>query len=416
MSSHGPWSLAITAAVLGILLAACGLEPRQLRVVTDRPDLVFLADDFAARNPGVKLDVRYVDDVSAAFRNKQLDFDVAIARNLLAGAVLERAQPLDKLLEAMGGQEADYLDMTFGAGVMRDSPRAIVLSFDLPAFMARADDVASRRDFWDRNTIDLATVRDAAAGSSKVAALPGVSLVLQDELPELICRLEGASLGADGNGSPVWDVAGMNRGLEFAREWLQRSRRTMEAESDFARKFRDWAYWTLLDQGVNRLVYAPASVLLREAPEDVSRHVVQWLVKDRRIPVLPGSTVLVFAESCRNPDLAGEFTRFLLDPAVQEAHVERMARGKFGSFAFLDGFSTNRYVYEQVMPRMYPVLALAVPPGTSLELPALLPLEYSEWASRILRPFLIESIGQGTRVEILADRTREWLLQKGLMP
>jgi len=402
------------------MMVSCGSGTRVLRVLTTRPELVFLTQDYQSAHPGIRIDVSVVDDTSALFRSGTINYDLVIAENLVNPVIASHLYPLDRIFENGQINRNQYLDAAFSLGMHAGKLRSVLLGFDLPVILGPKK--IGSVEFQDHVLVDLATLRDASLqyikknNAGRIRNL-GFSPLRDLSFMELVCWYYQAAFAADSNGNPKYDDAGMSAAIAVLRDWVRKNTGSVTTEQEFLAKYDYLPESKLIESRRLVYIYGGASATISEKSGFLGELGVQWPVRDGYIQVLPRLLGAGIPEKSLQTELATELLVYVMQREVQERALQRTMQFDISSFGFLGYFSTNRHIYEKSIPLAWPLLRQSIPPENLLRFPVSIPLEWPSYSNDVLYPFILSQLDAGAvELPILFRQTQQWLLKKGEQP
>lgn len=412
----------VLASCLCLILSACTPGKTTLVMYTDQSDLALLAAEYMALHPDMEIDLRYKKDLSEFYRAGEAEADLLLGKNLLSYPLLEHFAPLDNLLDEGKLDFDGFLSVASQGGVSNNSLRAVVLAFDLPALISLESTSRRWRDSYEGTIIDLETIQDLAMDGTRrnakgtLTAL-GFSLLRNKNFLEVLAMYSGAAFKSSPQGMPQWNSNGLAAAISLAQGWLKSGAGSLDAEKTFNEGYGLSPDDKVLESKRQVFVYRSSSSFFTGPGRYNENLQINWIGNnERKVQVLPGLLAAAIPDNARHFGQAAAFLSWIMDTGVQARHIDRVISNGMDTFAFLGGFSTNREIYEKVMPQYYPHLVQKVLPETDLLFPQNEAIEWQTWVKDVFLPYIESALRETTPQSALERKTREWLLQKGIQP
>jgi ABC-type glycerol-3-phosphate transport system substrate-binding protein len=363
---------------------------------------------YNARQGDFRLEVRWRESPAQAVLDGEA-FDVVIGEELAAASVMDRLESLGDVVKPGRLDPAGFYPGLLGMGSRDNRPLAVPLSFDLPAMVflrgALPDDLPSL-------AIDLETVRSLsrkvnAIGKGGGLSTVGFSPLWDREFLLLSVRIFGARPRAGRSGTPSWDPAGLQAGVEFLRSWIADDNGGAALDRAFAERNLVQPWERLLASRKILFALMPFTEFLA-LPEEKRRDLdYRWLARDNAIPVRDTVLFAGVPRTARNKRGAKAFLEWFAGPAAQRelADVNRSLR--LGVFGVTSGFPALVALNEKDLPQLHPSLLGRVPAANLLAFPETLPSGWFRMRDEAVLPWLERAASTGAP-EPLEDALLAW--------
>ena len=161
--------------------------------------------------------------------------------------------------------------------------------------------------------------------------------------------------------------------------------------------------------------YMPSNQFFTQNQNESSTISFRWLSDGDHIMVEDSIVSLGLYKKARNPQKAKIFMEWLFSKDTQKLLMERMKKMNLTTpqFGIVGGFSSLKEVNETVFPIYYRELLENLPMENYLSVPNALPPRWDTIKSRIIVPYLTESIDtrNGHDAKTLEQRIDAWAKQ-----
>lgn len=399
--------------ILVFSLAGCTTRTQEVRVWTDRIELVTHSELFNVGDYGFYAVVEYVPSPAEALEQRADRPDVIVADYLGSTDIMESFLVLDRRFRRFSPDSRDVYGDLLSHGRLRGRQRLYPISFDLPGVLSLAETAEELPDF----TIDIDELRERGGGfnqteSGRLTRL-GYSPRWSREFLYTLVRMFGVRFFEGPEGLLQWDGAQLQSAVERARDWIEETNQGLEAE----RMFQEQYLYDPMPQLVLRervlFSYIRASDFF-SMPETRRRHFdIRWLSRDGKIPVLESMVFAGVVADSRHKQASLDFVAWLASAETHRKILVNAEKRRLGSFGVLGGFSAHRETNEWFLPELYPSLLGIMPPGETLSFPETVPDSWDLLKSQVVEPWLSRAIDRHPGLRSLDSLVESWMLQKG---
>lgn len=403
----------IALSVLILSLAGCTAGTQEIRVWTDRIELVTHSELFNVGDHGFYAVVEYVPSPAEALEQRADRPDVIVADYLGSAETMEEFLVLDRRFRRFSPDSRDVYDDLLSHGRLRGRQRLYPISFDLPGILSLAETAEELPDFM----IDIDELRERGGAfnqteSGRLTRL-GYSPRWSRDFLYVMVRMLGVRFSEGEQGLPEWDGAQLRTAVERAGNWIEETNGGLEAEKMFQEQY----LYDPMPQLVRRervlFSYIRASDFF-SMPETRRRHFdIRWLSQDGEIPVLESMVFAGVVADSRHKQASLDFVSWLASAETQRKILMNADKRRLGSFGVLGGFSAHREINEWFLPELYPSLLGIMPPRESLSFSPGVPESWDLLKAQVVEPWLSRAIDRHPSLRSLESLVESWMLQKG---
>jgi hypothetical protein len=411
--------LPLLGLAVGLLpaLSGCGLfHRRPLVLCTDRPELAAFVEQFNARQPDLRVHLRYQPAPEEALHRDQ-GVDLLISTRLAGSGEARALEALEDLFRGGRLERAEFYAPLLAAGAPERRQVLLPLSFCLPAVLflpynltEPPPNLGLPLDFLRRSAGAYnQRVRDALVRE-------GFSPLWDPEFLLAAAELAGARFREEAAGSVEWEAAALEQAIAYLRDWVQTTNGGIQAEQAFAGKYLYLPPGRLLDEKRIQFYLLRSCDLLRALEEQKEEADFRWLAGPEKILVDEEILFAGIPRSCRRKAQAKSFLLWLFQSETQTRLLEVGRRQRLGVFGIAGGFSGLKAVNELAFPQYYPRLIGRIPPEELLQVPGPLPQAWPEIKAQVLVPWLREAVISTSTPADLEERLKAARLARSRKP
>jgi hypothetical protein len=408
---HRFFGLALFVLILS--LTGCTAGTQEIRVWTDRIDLVTHSELFNVGDHGFYAVVEYVPSPAEALEQRADPPDVIVADYLGSAEMMEAFLVLDRRFRRFSPDTRDVYADLLSHGRLRGRQRLYPISFDLPGVLSLAETAEDLPDFMI--SIDELRERGGAFNQTESGRLTrlGYSPRWSREFLYTLVRMLGVRFSEGPEGLPEWDGAQLQSAVERARNWVEETNQGLDVE----KMFQDQYLYDPMPQLVLRervlFSYIRASDFF-SMPETRRRHFdIRWLSREGKIPVLESMVFAGVVADSRHKQASLDFVAWLASAETHQKMLDNAEKRRLGSFGVLGGFSAHREINEWFLPGLYPSLLGIMPPGETLSFPEGVPNSWDLLKDQVVEPWLSRAVDRHPSLRSLERLVEGWMLQKG---
>jgi ABC-type glycerol-3-phosphate transport system substrate-binding protein len=398
------------APVLAAFPSCALLEgPAAAVLWTDCPEFAFYAGYFNASQGKYKVETRYFESPAQKLTEPGETPDIVAAKWLKSASTRTMFKPLDKSLPK--GFGAAFYPRLLALGATEGRQYLLPVNFNIPA-MVFAPDLS--RPHSDPFVIGMEEIKERGrafnAVSGGVYTKMGFSLSSEDAFLFTAAALFGVSFR---EASPVaWDSAALEQCVSWLRAWIADANTGAQAEDDFAFKYLYEPPDKLVKAGRILYTHMDSSAFFTLPEERQANLDFRWLAAGGTIPLDESSVYYGIHGKTKASKAAEAFTVWFFNAGTQRQLMQaaKSKRLHETSFGVAGGFSSVKYVTEQIFPQFYPALLGHMPPESYLSPPNILPRNWMALKERIILPYLRDRVRSPNRDDVrpLERRVSEW--------
>lgn len=396
-----------------LFLAGCTPRTQEIRVWTDRIELVTHAELFNVGDHGFYAVVEYVPSPTEALEQRADLPDVVVADYLGSAETMASFLVLDRRFRRFSPDTRDVYEGLLTHGQLRGRQRLYPISFDLPGVLALAETATDLPDF----VLDIDELRERGGvfnqtESGRLTRL-GYSPRWSREFLYTLVRMLGVRFSEGPEGLPEWDGVQLQGALERTRSWIEETNQGLQAETMFQEQYLYDPMPQLVLRERVLFSYIRASDFF-SMPETRRRNFdIRWISRDGRIPVLESMVFAGVVADSRHKQASLDFVAWLASADTHRKILLNADRRRLGSFGVLGGFSAHREINEWFLPELYPSLLGIMPPGETLSFPEGVPPSWELLKAQVVEPWLSRAIDRLPNLRSLNGLVESWILQKG---
>jgi hypothetical protein len=396
-----------------VVLTGCTSRTQEIRIWTDRIELVTHAELFNAEDRGFYAVVEYVASPAEALARRADRPDVIVADYLGSSETMDELLVLDRRFRRFAPDAQDVYEGLLSHGRLRGRQRLYPISFDLPGVLALSETAKDLPDFM----VDIEELRQRGGAfnqtESERLTRVGYSPRWSQEFLYTLVRMLGVRFAEGSEGLPEWDQLRLRSALESARSWVEETNQGLEAELMFQEQFLYDPMPQLVLRGRILFSYTRASDFF-SMPETRRRSFdVRWLSREGQIPVLESMVFAGVVADSRHKQASLDFVAWLASAETHRKILLNAEKRRLGSFGVLGGFSAHRRINEWVLPNLYPSILGIVPPAEALAFAEGIPRGWEPLKTEVVEPWLSRAVDRRPSLRPLDNLIQAWMLQRG---
>ncbi len=394
-------------------LTGCVGRTQEIRVWTDRIELVTHAELFNVEDRGFYAVVEYVPSPAEALGKRADRPDVIVADYLGSSETMDSLLVLDRRFRRFAPDTRDVYEGLLSHGRSNGRQRLYPISFDLPGILALAETGEDLPDFM----IDIEELRERGGAFNQTESgrltRVGYSPRWSQEFLYTVVRTLGVRFTEGPEGLPEWDRIRLQSALERATSWVEETNQGLQAELMFQEQFLYDPMPQLVLRERVLFSYTRASDFFA-MPETRRRNFsIRWLSHEGNIPVLESMVFAGVVADSRHKQASLDFVAWLASAETHRKILLNAEKRRLGSFGVLGGFSAHREINEWVLPDLYSSLLGIVPPSEVLTFPEGIPGGWELIKAEVVEPWLSRAIDRRPSLRPLDSLIRAWMLQRG---
>lgn len=229
-----------------------------------------------------------------------------------------------------------------------------------------------------------------------------------------ITKLKGASYKEDEKVFS-YDENALQQVIQYCKNWTTSENESTATEQNFQFKYLYMHKFNQLSTDKCLFAYMPSNEFFTQNQNESSAKSFRWLSDGEHIMVEDNIVSLGLYKKARHPQKAKIFMQWLFSKNTQKQLIERMKKMNLTTpqFGIVGGFSSIKEVNDTIFPIYYRELLENLPMENYLSVPNSLPARWDSIKSRIIIPYLIESIDtrDAHEVKTLEQRIDTWTKQ-----
>jgi ABC-type glycerol-3-phosphate transport system substrate-binding protein len=381
---------------------------------TDRPEFAFYAEYFNSSQDQYKVEARYFESPAQRLSNTGELPDIIAGSWLKSSSTRSFFKPLDSFFRSGRISKSAFYPPLLALGNIDETQYLLPVAFNIPALIFTRDkgELLSNPftiGFEEMKTLGKAYNQEQNGAYTRM----GFSPAWDDEFLFIIAALFNASFR---EAVPVaWDAAALERGINFARDWIRDVNTDIQTEEEFTFKYLYDPPAKLVLSGRVLFTYMDSAGLFTLAEERRSNLDFRWVAEKNNIPLIEGTVYYGISRKGKAQKASAAFTRWFFQAETQRLFLERSRDNRMleTSFGIGGGFSAMRPVTEQIFPQFYPSLLGHMPPEDFLSPANILPRNWISLKERVILPYLHERVRHTGQEVHLERRIADWYRLNG---
>ena len=377
---------------------------------TDRPEFAFYAEYFNASQEKFKVEVQYFESPSQKLTEPGETPDIVAAGWLNSAPARVFFKPLDKILKG-GLDRAYFYPRLLSLGSVEGRQYLLPVSFNIPALIFALD---FSQPPYNPFTIELEEIKERGKAynveANGIYSRMGFSLSSNEEFLFVAAALFGTTFR---EAAPIaWESQALEQSVAYIQNWIAEANTGIQEEDDFAFKYFFDPQDKLVKSGRILYTHMDSSDFFTLPEERRTNLDFRWIAAGEMIPLNERSVYFGIHKKAKSTKAAEAFTLWFFNADTQRLLLEagKIKRLNETSFGIAGGFSSMKYVTEQIFPQFYPALLGHIPPETYLSPTNILPRNWMTIKERVILPYLRERIRHSSREEVrpLERRISDW--------
>jgi ABC-type glycerol-3-phosphate transport system substrate-binding protein len=379
---------------------------------TDRPEFALYAEYFNAAQEQYKVEVKYFEFPAQELANSGVHPDIVAGSWLKSTSTRTFFKPLDGYFNPNTPWKSTFYSRLLTLGNIDGKQYLLPVAFNAPVMVFTREKAELLSSPF---TINLEEIRklskDFNRESNGVYTRMGFSPAWDDNFLFITASLFDAGFR---EANPLaWDVAALERAMNYAYDWTCEINSSIQAEEDFTFKYFFDPPTKLVLSGRILFTCVDSSDFFILAEDRRGGLDFRWIAEKNTIPLTEGAVYMGMVKKGKATKAATAFVQWFFQTDTQCQILER-ARGYRmleSSFGIGGGFSTLHAVTEQVFPQFYPDLLGHMPPEEFLSPANILPRNWTALKEQAIFPYLSERSRNASRNEVtpLERRVADWL-------
>ncbi len=343
--------------------------------------------------------------------------DLVIAAALKTENIRKYFSPLEFMFGEHKLTKNTFYAKLLEYGTSRGTQYLLPVSFNLPTMVFNKNNASF---ITDDHIIMLEDIKSAASKftakneDGTIYLTMGYAPSWDAEFLYNITKLKGAAYKEDEKVFS-YDENAIQQVVQYCKNWTASSNESTATEQNFQFKYLYMRKFNQLATDKCLFAYMPSNQFFTQNQNESSTISFRWLSDGDHIMVEDSIVSLGLYKKARNPQKAKIFMEWLFSKDTQKLLMERMKKMNLTTpqFGIVGGFSSLKEVNETVFPIYYRELLENLPMENYLSVPNALPPRWDTIKSRIIVPYLTESIDtrNGHDAKTLEQRIDAWAKQ-----
>ncbi len=410
--------LLITAAFSFFSCYETNERTNPIVIWTDNEELASYVELFNATHDA-KAVIIYKKEVLRALppaKDEQIP-DLVIASELKTEDVRKIFSPVEFIFGEHKLNKSIFYSKLLEYGTSKGTQYLIPVSFNLPTMVFNKNNASF---ITDDHIIMLEDIKNASANftakndSGTIYLTMGYAPSWDENFIYNITKLKGASYRESENVFS-YDENAINQVIQYCKNWTVQNNESTDTEQNFQFKYLYMHKFNQLSTDKCLFAYMPSNEFFTQNQNESASISFRWLSDGDCVMVEDNIVSLGMYKKSKNPQKAKMFMQWFFSKDTQKLLMERMKKMNLTTpqFGIVGGFSSIKEVNDTVFPIYYRELLENLPVESYLSVPGALPSRWETIKSRIIIPYLIESIDTQNNKEIksLEQRIDNWSKQ-----
>jgi ABC-type glycerol-3-phosphate transport system substrate-binding protein len=298
------------------LVLSCGLGNQAAVLWTDRPELVFYAEQFNASQDRYKVEVSYYGSVAQKLAEGGTVPDFVAASWLKSAATRSMFRPLDDLFNKEVTGWDSFYPRLLEMGKIDGKQYLVPVSFNIPA-MVFASEYSQSMSNPFTITIEeiLARGKDFNVESNGVYSRMGFSPSWDDEFLFIVTTL--LDTGFRESSPLAWDTEALERAMLRVTQWVIEANTNIQADDDFVFKYLYDPPAKLISSGRILFSYMDSSQIFTLAEERLNNLDFRWIAEKDIIPLNEETVYFAIHKNTKAKNAAYAFARWFFRADTQ---------------------------------------------------------------------------------------------------
>ena len=405
------------ALFLSVLFFSCTRQKKDIIILTDQESVASYVELFNSSQNEYRAIIEYQANPSKAFDNPVKNMpDIILGPWLKNEKLRKNFLSLDYLFNDQRLNTKDFYRQLLELGNIKGHQYLLPVSFNLPLVLFSQKNASLMPDDFMLSIDQIKQLGQDYNKQNKngVYTAMGFSPRWDSDFIYTVSKLFNTNYAEN---TPLfsYNLAAMDKTIEYIKDWSVSTNSTTEAEDDFKFKYLYNPSYKLITTGRCLFCYTKSDDLFSLSNDRLQNIDFRWIHYNNQIPVQDKINYIGIYRKSRNQDAAQAFILWLLKDENQRNILNRQEKMNLTNKAFgiAGGFSSLKSVNEKYFPLHYPILYGHLPTAENLLPPNILPSNWEEVKKRAILPYLMEmtSTENTENVVSLETRTKELLKQ-----
>jgi len=381
-------------SIFFLSLSGCNLfKSKAITLLTDRAEMTAYVEHFNGLGQDYRVEIAYKKKPELIFSENGKTADLLIGSYLNSSLLMEQFEPLDKLFaKERIDREAFYPEL-LDSGRLDKKQVLLPISFNLPAVFFKPEMIESTLPGL---VIPLTTLKAQGVEFNQLKEdrfiRMGFSPLWEERFLYLNAVLWGTSFKEAGGEELAWDQEAMQKALDYSRIWINQDNSSVDKNIEFVNRYLYEPMVKLMEEE-RILFYLTSSAEFFSLLEGMGEERdFRWLSHENRIPVEEEILFIGIPANAKNKKSALVFLEWFFAPDTQQEILKMNHRKRLKVFGIGNGFSALQKVNELSFPQAYGMLIGHIPAAKMLSFPQNLPVDWREIKSRVIIPWLLDSL------------------------
>lgn len=336
--------------------------------------------------------------------------------DIIAGTFLKNSRmqknfaPLNFLFNRKYLSSSDFYKALLQSGTKGNDQYLLPVSFNIPAMIFS---VKNENLVTNNYTISLDELKESGSKfnkknkKDKYTSL-GFAVQSNADFIYTATRLYGSNFKEDKKDSFTWNKEALDSSIKNLKDWITQENTSIQTESDFVYKYLSETPDKQVTSGRTLFSYVTSDKLFSMSSTQLEKLDFRWLNYNNLIPVEDSIVYMGISKNTKKMLLAVDFISWFFTSETQHTLIERKLKTNLDitQFGIAGGFSSLKNVNEHILPVYYPKMITNIPQAGTFSVPDKKPTSWLKIKSKVILPYLTESIQaeEGKTVQSLEER------------